>query len=300
MITNAVVTGAAGFIGSALVRRLLQIGARVTAVDIAPLAGSDCRSVIGDVTDPDLLASCMEKDAVIFHMAARASVPGSVADPKGDFKNTLYGLFEVLECARRHHCRVIFPSTASIYDPSNTLPITEKSYVKPSSPYGAAKAAGEAYCAAYFRCYDLDVRIARMFSVYGIGMNRFAIFDIVQKIKANCREIEVLGDGTQIRDYLYIDDAVEGIIRIAMKGAPGEDYNLASGVPIKIRDLASLIADLMGYPEIKIKCSGKTFAGDIPKWYADISKIKRIGFVPRTCLEPGLRKTIDWILNLQR
>ena len=297
-MNKAIVTGAAGFIGQALVKKLLSLDIEVIAVDLIDLPGEKkCHSLTIDISEKNVLNKYLDDKTTIFHLAARASVPGSVKDPRGDFVNTLYGLFEILESAKQYNSKVIFPSTASIFDTNNPLPVSERAYVKPSSPYGAAKVSGEAYCSAYYRCYGLDVRIARMFSVYGIGMNRFAIYDMVKKILTNNQELVILGDGQQIRDYLYIDDVVQGLFEIATKGEPGEDYNLASGEPVNIYDLAKKIAILMGYEKIVIKPTGESFPGDVPKWYADISKIKKIGFAQRISLEEGLKLTIDWIIK---
>lgn len=293
--TKAIVTGAAGFIGQALVAKLMTMDIDVTSIDVNPVAQQKGKLLILDITRPKVLDDLLANNTVIFHLAARASVPGSVKDPEDDFTNTLYGLFQVLESARKYNCQVIFPSTASIFDVNNKLPVSEKAYVKPSSPYGAAKVAGESYCYAYHRSYGLDVRVARMFSVYGIGMYRFAIHDMVRKIQQNNKELIILGDGQQIRDYLYIDDVVNGLIRISSYGKSGEDYNLASGEQIKIIDLAKKIALLMKVPEIKIIPTGESFKGDVPKWYADITKIKKIGFNPTISLDEGLTKTINWL-----
>jgi UDP-glucose 4-epimerase len=296
-ITRALITGASGFIGNALVESLHKQSIEIIAIDQLPCRRDHNKSKIFDIKEENILDQFLSKDTVIFHMAANANVASSVNDPANDFQNTLYGLFQVLESARRFNCRVIFPSTASIFDTTNELPVSEKSYVKPSSPYGAAKVAGESYCFVYHRCYGLDVRIARMFSVYGLGMSRFAIHDIIRKIQHNDRSLEILGDGKQIRDYLYIDDAVHGLEIIASNGEPGEDYNLASGEQIKLLDLAQMIAKEMDCSEIKIEPSGKSFPGDVPKWYGDISKIKKIGFQQRTSLKDGLAKTIYWLQN---
>jgi UDP-glucose 4-epimerase len=297
---RAIVTGAAGFIGSAIVERLCNQGVEVIAVDKNPVSREDCKCIVLDISKPNTLDKYLSQDTVIFHMASKASVPGSVEDPVRDFNNTFYGLFQVLESAKKYDCRVIFPSTASIFDVNNSLPVTEKSYVKPSSPYGAAKISGESYCFAYYRCYGLDVRIARMFSVYGIGMNRFAIHDIVRKIQNNNKEITILGDGKQIRDYLYIDDVVDGLIKIATNGKPGEDYNLASGQGVMLLDLAKNIASIMGFQNIKISLTGESFPGDIPKWYGDITKINNIGFNQKIFLKNGLIKTIKWLESQEK
>lgn len=296
-IRRALITGASGFIGNALVESLHKQSIEIVAIDQLPCGRTHNKSKIFDIKQENIIDQFLTKDTVIFHMAANANVASSVNDPANDFQNTLYGLFQVLESARRFNCRVIFPSTASIFDTTNELPVSEKSYVKPSSPYGAAKVAGESYCFVYNRCYGLDVRIARMFSVYGLGMNRFAIHDIVRKIQSDNQSLEILGDGKQIRDYLYIDDAVHGLEIIASNGEAGEDYNLASGEQVKLLDLAQLIATEMDCSEIEIKTSGESFPGDVAKWYGDISKIKKIGFCQRTSLKDGLAKTVDWLLN---
>ncbi len=295
MIKRAVVTGSSGFIGKALVEKLINLGADVIAIDRNEVLGSKYSSYKFNLQEKGVLDKFLTKDTVLFHLAANANVQGSVLEPRLNFEDNIYSLIEVLESARKFGCRIIFPSTASIYDPSNILPLKETAYVKPTSPYAASKVAGEAYCYSYFRSYGLDIRIARMFSVYGYGMSRFAIHDIIKKIQNNKNEIEILGDGTQIRDYLYIDDVITGLLLIAQKGSPGEDYNLASGIPIKLLDLTLLIAELMGNPSIKIKLTGKSFEGDVLKWYADNSKIKNIGFHQKISINQGLLKTIEWL-----
>ena len=98
-----------------------------------------------------------------------------------------------------------------------------------------------------------------------------------------------------MRDYLFIDDAVRGLTMVATEGASGEEYNVASGVPVRLVDLARLIAELMGHPDIRIRPSGRSFAGDTPRWYADISKVRALGFEPRVDLRSGLVQTIEWL-----
>jgi UDP-glucose 4-epimerase len=269
----------------------------VLAIDRTPFPDPRQASVQVDVATTDALAGLLDEHTVLFHLAASADVAASVARPRHDFENTFRGLFEVLEAARRASSRVVFPSTASVFDASNALPLSERAFQRPSSPYAAGKLAGEAYCHAYHRCYGLDVRVARLFSVYGTGMFRFAIHDIVRKIQRNRREITILGDGTQLRDYLFIDDAVRGLALIAAAGEPGEDYNLASGVPVSLMDLTRRIAVHMGVPDVLVRTSGRSFPGDTPRWYADISKIRRLGFEPTIDLDDGLARTIEWMMR---
>src|SRR5262249_37185552 len=293
---RAVVTGASGFIGQALVRQLRACGWEVVGVDRRPFPDASVRLVGQYVSQPGSLRRLLRRQTAVFHLAASADVAKSVSNPRSDFENTFRGVFEVLEAARHARSRVVFPSTASIFDPSNVLPLPERAFPRPSSPYAAGKLGGEAYCHAYHRCYGLDVRIARLFSVYGVGMYRFAIHDIIRKIQRDTTRVAILGDGTQVRDYLYIDDAVRGLVAIATHGAPGEEYNLASGEPVTLLALTQTIARLMGYPAITIAPTGQSFPGDTPRWYADVSKIRTIGFDPEIDLESGLQWTIAWLV----
>jgi UDP-glucose 4-epimerase len=294
-VARAVVTGSSGFIGQALLRRLQQSGTDVLAIDLHPCPVEAVRSLVADVGEQGVLDAHLTSATVVFHMAAHADVAGSVADPRRDFENTFRPLFEVLESARRAGARVVFPSTASVFDLGAPMPLAETARKRPSSPYGAAKLAGEAYCAAYHRAFGLDVRIARMFSVYGVGMRRFFIHDVVRKLQRDRQKLEILGDGRQVRDYLYVDDAVEGLLLVASTGEAGEDYNLASGEPVVLMDLARTIAMIFGCPGVALAPTGLSFAGDTPRWYADISKIAAIGFVPAVGLHEGLQRTIKWL-----
>jgi nucleoside-diphosphate-sugar epimerase len=292
---RAVVTGAAGFIGQALVARLLREDVHVTAVDRRGFTHPGADVVISDVSEPGALRPFVAEETVIFHLAAIASVPQSVADPRADFENTMRPVFEVLESARRCGARVVFPSTASIFAASNALPLKEEAWVRPVSPYGAAKVAGEAYCFAYHRAFNADARIARLFSVYGPGLRRLAIHDLIRKIEAKPSQLELLGDGQQVRDYLYIDDAIEGLLVVARHGTAGEDYNVGSGMPVRLLDLARTLCRLMDREDLPIAPTGKSFPGDTPRWYADISKVSALGFAPRVDLDDGLRRTIAWL-----
>jgi UDP-glucose 4-epimerase len=297
MTPRVIVTGASGFIGQALTRHLADEGQPVLAIDRNPCPVEAVPSAILDVTAPGALFAVVPEGATIYHLAASADVAASVRDPRHDLTHTFAALFEVLETARAKGCRVVFPSTASVFDVGERLPLAEGAFPRPTSPYGAAKLAGEAYCYAYHRSYGVDVRVARLFSVYGIGMRRFAIHDLVRKIQRNPTELDVLGDGTQVRDYLYIDDAVRGLVTVASRGAAGQDYNVASGQPVRLLDLATMIARYMGVPGIRIMPTGKTFPGDTPRWYADTSKVRALGFEPRVPLEDGLQRTIAWMLQ---
>lgn len=292
---KAVVTGGRGFLGRHLVQRLLAEQMNVIAVDRRPFYDMPCTTLVCDLRKKGCLDGILDESTVVFHCAGTADVTASIEDPRADFENNCVSLFEILESARKARSRVLFTSTASIFDPQSPSPLSEKTLVRPSSPYGAAKLACEGYCVAYARSYDMDVRVARLFSVYGVGMRRFAIHDIIQRLLKNPKELTVFGDGQQVRDYLYVDDAVEGLMTIALKGSRGEDYNLASGDPVVIVHLARMIADVMGCVDVKIIARGEAQPGIVPRFYGDISKIRSIGFQPQVSLRDGLQRTIDWL-----
>lgn len=296
------ITGGSGFIGKSLVIKLLEIGSKVIIYDKqTPKLSHDIKDleyISGSVYNDKDLSKLKNIDFnVIFHLASNANIPHSVANPKDDFLINALGTMKMLELARKKDIKkFIYPSTVSVFD-VNKIPLSENDKVKVSSPYGASKLTGESYCYAYNRTYGLNTNVIRLFNVYGPGMNKYLIYDIVCKLRENTDKIVIYGDGTQIRDYLYIDDLINAFLLILEKGIPGEDYNVSRGIPTKIIDLVNLIADIMNIKNLKIELTNKSWDGDIKKWYADISKIKKLGFEPKTSLNEGLKKTIKEILR---
>jgi len=301
---SILVTGGGGFIGYHLIKKLLEKNCNITIFDkdLSHKAGSNifrkCKYIQGDITkNKDLLKLGIKYDC-IFHLASNASVPESVDNPEMDFMINAQGTLMVLEFARKMKIKkVVYTSTVSVFDRYNIQPISETSQIKVSSPYGASKLAGESYCYAYHRTYGINTNIVRLFNVYGPGMRKHFIYDMINKINDADERIEIMGNGKQVRDYLYIDDVVDGILLITEKGAIGEDYNLSSGIKTRIVDIVSILIKLMGKSHLNVITTNKTWAGDILEWYADISKIKKLGFEPKISLQKGLKQTIKDILN---
>jgi UDP-glucose 4-epimerase len=280
-----------GFIGRRLAAELAARGAEVIGVD---RRGDDhsAHSRRADLSQPGVLDGWLTPETVVFHLAGHTSVAGSVRDPQHDFASNVAAFTQVLESVRAAGASLVFTSSAAVFDPESPLPHEETAPKRPVSPYGAAKLACEAYCSAYFQSFGLNLKVARLFNVYGPGMTRFAIFDFYRKIREAETRLEILGDGAQTRDYLFIDDAVAGLIAIAERGRPGEDYNLATGRPITSLELAQRMRAMMGKPNLEIQTTGQSFPGDVPRWYADVSKLSALGFTAQTSLEEGLRATI--------
>jgi UDP-glucose 4-epimerase len=279
-------------VGRQLVSNLLDRGCTVYAVDVTE-GRADIPVHVRDLRIAGALDEWLSSDTVVFHLAAMTSVSGSVHSPRPDFEVNVGGTFEVLESVRRLGGRIVFSSSSAVFDPSSPLPHSETAPKRASSPYGASKLCGEVYCHVFHLNYDVDVRIARLFNVYGDGMTRYAIYDFYEKIRKADQEFTILGDGEQVRDFVYVEDATRAMLTIAEAGQPGEDYNVGSGEPVKMIDLAGLMARIMGRGDLKIRTSGKSFSGDVAKWYADITKLRSIGFEPTVSMEAGLKRTID-------
>lgn len=293
MIADVVVTGAGGMIGRELCKALARKAEKVTAVSRQEVSLPGCDGRVADLRSPDSLHGLLRPGTVVFHLAGRTSVAGSVHDPWGDFEHNVAATVQVLNASVAVGARVILASSAAVFQPGQPLPLSETALKRPTSPYGAAKLSCENYAQAFHASRGLDVRVARLFNVYGPNMRKFAIVDFFRKLQANPHSLEILGDGEQLRDYLYIDDTISALMAVAERGVPGQDYNIASGQPTRLVDLAKLVADVMGLSDVRLTVTRKSFPGDIPQWYADIHRIRGLGFEAQVPLREGLVRTIE-------
>lgn len=303
------VTGAAGFIGSHLTEALADGGAIVTTLDnfkagfAANLAGVRGRvtEVEGDVRDSERVRSVLAdvRPKVIFHLAANASVPGSVQEPAYDYEANAAGTFVVLEAARTvlgdGVSKIVATSSGAVYGEPASFPISEEDVLKPISPYGASKLCAEVTARMFHRVYQSPVTIARLFNAYGPRMARFVVLDFLRKLKNNSNRLEVLGTGRQVRDFTYVADTVQGFLVLGLRGAAGEAYNVSSGTYCSVTELAhALIAvrELTG--KTQIAYTGSSWVGDAQRWEVDIQKITALGYAPAHDLPDGLRRTAEW------
>jgi UDP-glucose 4-epimerase len=302
---NVLVTGGVGFIGTHLVRRLERDGANVTIIDNlqsgkwANVQPGPSRCIEADVRDAAAMREAIgsHRPAVILHLAANASVPGSVKEPAYDFETNTGGTFNILDAAR-HECpatRVVAISSAAVYGEPVRFPITEDSDLAPISPYGASKLAAEVEARMFHAVYKLPVVIARVFNTYGPGMPRFVILDFLRKLQHDPARLEILGTGRQVRDFNYVEDTVQGLLALAEKGVPGEAYNVASGVSHSVTDLAHLLIDTLGLAgKTTLSFTGESWAGDAQRWEVDIGKMRGLGYRPATTLREGVKKVDEW------
>jgi len=308
---KVLVTGAAGFIGSHLVDRLVEEGAEVVAIDnlkdgdLSNLAGSMDKIEFHkiDVRDFESLKEVMDGVEIVFHLAANANVPYSVDNPKYDFETNALGTFNVLKLSLDLDVeKVVYASSAAVYGEPVYVPIDEEHPLNPISPYGASKLAGERLGFAYFKTYGLPFVSLRIFNTYGPRQRRYVMYDFLRKLKENPNRLEVLGTGEQIRDFCYVKDCVEAFILAAEKNtAVGDAFNIAGGNPISIRDLAYLMVKVLGLDgKTEIVFTGESWKGDIVRLYADISKIKsKLQFTPKFNLTEGILKLVDWFKKVE-
>lgn len=293
------VTGADGFIGSVLVRRLRESGMVVTA-----LAGPGGASAVHcdacvDLTQGGALLPWLDSKTLVFHLAGSADVRHSMDNPADDFRANVFSTLLVLESIRRVGAALVYCSSAAVYDDTAALPWKEDSALSARSPYGAGKIAAEAYCRTYARVFDLDVRIGRIFSVYGEGMRRHAIRDFVERLAMDRKKLVVRGSGRQQRDYLHVDDVAAALICIATSGSPGAAYNIGAGVGVPIAELARRVATLADSHECAIVADGSVTAGDPEVMVANIDRLVSLGFRVEVSLEEGLERTVASLLGDQ-
>ena len=233
------------------------------------------------------------KKVIIFFLAGESSVEDSIKKPEISFIKSLQGFSNVISNASRKS-KLIICSSGSLYDSRKKTYFKETDSLYPPSPYSASKYAIEGLALSYFESFGIDIRIARIFSVYGEDMDRFFIYDLIKKIKDNPSEVTLNGSGNQFRDYLHVNDIVKGLKLINSRGKPGEIYNLCSGKKTKLKSLANDIKKLLKLEKTKISWDKNSYKGIRDSWYGNNSKIKKIGFRSQNP-EKSLKKTVEHI-----
>jgi UDP-glucuronate 4-epimerase len=311
---SILITGGAGFIGSHLVDRLLSEGDwQVSVVDdfndfYDPAIkranvrrhekDSNYRLFEADIRDQAALKEIFQAQAFscIVHLAARAGVRPSLAQPLLYTETNINGTLNLLELAREHDIKqFVFGSSSSVYGINAKVPFSEDDPIRqPISPYAATKAAGELICHTYTHLYGMRCVCLRFFTVYGPSQRPDLAIHKFARLIAEGRSIPVFGDGTTRRDYTFIDDIIAGV-RAAIEYA-GTDYeviNLGESRTVELRELISLLEKELG---ATAKIDRQPLQpGDVPQTFADITKARQLlGYDPQTQIEEGIRKFIEW------
>ena len=303
-----VVTGAAGFIGRSIAAALLARGDSVRGVDSfitgkrANLAGLEAMEFIdGDLTDPAVCAKAFAGAEFVFHEAALASVPRSVADPIATNRNCVDATLNVLVAARAAGVRrVIYAGSSSAYGDTPTMPKREDMLPNPISPYAVAKLACEHYLAAFTRVYGLETVTLRYFNVFGPFQDPTSHYSGVLAIF--CRKLlageqpTIYGDGEQSRDFTFIENVVAANLLAASAPADkvsGKMMNVATGAAVTLNQVFEILSELTGYKGKPIYAEPRM--GDIRHSLADITRARELlGYVPLVDFREGIRRTAEW------
>ena len=301
---SAVVTGAAGFIGSHLAARLVREGWGVTSVDIAELRTlrvplhSDVSHELANVRDIEAMRRVMQaaQPDVVFHLAAQISVPASMRDPEFDVETNVLGTLNVARAASEAGARrLVFMSTGgALFGQPDTLPVRDETPAAPTSVYGASKLAAEGYLRLVGGELGLEISVVRPGNVYGPaqdGTGEAGVVAIFAERMLRGEPATIFGDGSQERDYVYVGDVVEAVVRAAER-TPASCL-AATGVATSTRGIFDLLAELTGYTQPPVMAEERP--GDIQAITLDAARAREVwGWEPSVSLREGLAETVDW------
>jgi UDP-glucose 4-epimerase len=307
------VTGGAGFIGSHLVDRLVSEGWRVRVADnLSSGSLNNIRHHMGDpdfeflevdLKDPVKAVEAVKGVCIVFHFAANPEVRVSATNPEVHFNENVVATFNLLEAMRSLDVKdLVFASSSSVYGEPKSIPVGEDAPIRPVSVYGASKASCESLIHAYSGLYGIESVVLRYANVVGPRLRHGVVYDFILKLLKHPEELEILGDGTQIRSYIYVNDAVEATL-IAWNKAPGffEIYNIGNFDWISVNEIADIIAKVMGISGLKRTYKpvlrGVGWPGDVKRIALDIKKLRTLGWNPKMNSEQAITESVRSILK---
>jgi dTDP-glucose 4,6-dehydratase len=306
-LRRLLVTGGAGFIGSAFIRQRLKADAEIalTILDKLTYAGSEenlaearddprVRFVKGDICDPDVVDELARDVDGIVNFAAESHVDRSLLNAGTFVQTDVYGTYVLLEAARKYkHQRFLQVSTDEVYGHVKEGRSREADVLAPRSPYSATKAGAEMLVAAYHASYGLPTLITRGSNTYGPYQFPEKIIPLFITNALQDLPLPIYGNGSAVRDYLYVEDHVGGIARILWKGEPGGAYNIATGTEVSGVEIADTVLKLCGKPSA-LKHLVKDRPGHDYRYAVDTRKLRPLGWEPAVPVSEGLRLTVDW------
>ncbi len=305
---NVLVTGGAGFIGSHIVECLIQEGGHAVRV-VDNLSSGRLENIQpfldkidflqGDLLHDDVRTRALRDIEIVFHLAARPSVPYSIKNPVESHSSGAHLTLLLLNSARNSVRRLIYAGSSSAYGNMGTLPAREDALPSPLSPYAASKLAGEYYVSSFARCYGIDTVVLRYFNVFGPRQDPSSAYSgVIAKFCTavlNDLPLEIFGDGSQSRDFTYVENVVRANMLAARAPKPlgGQVINIACGEACSLNEMLRLLNELMGKNRSAI--FGAARSGDIVHSLAEITRAKNVlGYSPTVGFREGLAKTLDW------
>jgi UDP-glucose 4-epimerase len=315
---RVLITGGAGFIGSCLCEKIASLGGRVVIFDNFSSGKyeniddvlenySDTVHVIeGDITRPSDVEKAISDLDAVFHFAANPEVRLELNDPKNCFKQNVYGTHVLLEALghARDVEKVVFASTSTVYGDVDDFPTKEScGPLKPISIYGASKLASEALISSYAYLGNFAAITLRLANIVGPKSRHGVVPDLIRKLRKDKRELEILGDGTQSKSYLYVDDCVDAALTACEKSSlPVAVFNVGSEDWVTVLRIAEIVTEEAGLNNVKFRLTGgvdggRGWKGDVKKMLLDISKLKSMGWKPKHNSEQAIRFTARSILE---
>jgi nucleoside-diphosphate-sugar epimerase len=306
-MNRSIVTGGAGFIGSALVRALLAKGHRVHVIDNLSTGKLDNLEEVADqitvyefdIRDYDRIAPVIAGADRVFHLGALPSVPKSILDPVPSHESNLDGTFNVYRAAAEGKAgRVVYAASSSAYGDTEVLPKTESMAPRPKSPYAVQKLVGEYYGTAFSECFGLETVSLRFFNVFGPRQDPSSVYSGVLSVFLTClldrRRPTIYGDGQQSRDFTYVEDVVELLLKAsAASGVSGKVFNAGNGNRYTLNQTWELLQNIEGVKLPPVYAPPR--AGDVRDSQADITAaVQELGHHPRFSFDEGLRLTLEW------
>jgi UDP-glucose 4-epimerase len=307
---RALVTGGAGFIGSSLVDRLLASGHHVTGYDnfstgqqqflAQALDHPSFRLMTGDTLDLAALTAAVDGADVVFHLAANADVRFGTEHPSKDLHQNTIATFNVLEAMRATGVkRIVFSSTGSVYGEATTIPTPEDApFPVQTSLYGASKLAGEALVQAYAEGFGFEGYIFRFVSILGERYTHGHVFDFYRRLRQDPARLRVLGDGTQRKSYLYVQDCLDAML-VALDRASDRVniFNLGTDEYCQVRESIGWITARLGVrPRLEFTGGDRGWIGDNPFIFLDCSRIRALGWTPKLTIQQGVLRTVDYLV----
>lgn len=316
IIMNILVAGGAGFIGSHLCDGLLENGDNVIVADKLIFGDQDIRHLLSDkalaesgrfqfyqmeLSDQEKVDRLFAENKIdaVYHMAANSDIQKGGKEPSIDFNDTLLTTRAILEGMRKAGVKnLFFASTSAVYGEMPDVELTEMTGgIKPVSYYGGAKLASEALISSYVSMCDMNAVVFRFPNVIGPRLTHGAVFDFIRKLRKNPHELEILGDGTQCKPYIYVLDLVEAILKLTGEFGPGEEvFNISvKGEGTTVTHIAEIVVDVMGLSNVTFRYTGgdRGWKGDVPKFRYDISKVLATGWVPKHTSDEAVRQTVQ-------